>query len=95
MSTAQKNIFLLLIVILLAVIPFFLHRSAEFGGADDQAEETITQIRPDYEPWFKPVWEPPSGEVESFLFAAQAAIGSGIVGYFLGYSRGKKHREQK
>jgi cobalt/nickel transport protein len=95
MSTAQKNIFLLLIVFLLAAAPFFLHRSAEFAGADDQAEDTITQIRPDYEPWFKPVWEPPSGEVESFLFAAQAAIGSGIVCYFLGYSKGKKQREQK
>lgn len=95
MSTTQKNIFLLLIVILLAAVPFFLHRSAEFAGADDRAEKAITQIRPDYEPWFKPVWEPPSGEVETFLFASQAAIGSGIVCYYLGYSKGKKHKEQK
>lgn len=95
MSNAQKNLFLLLLVILLAVVPFFLHRDAEFSGADDRAEEAISQIRPDYEPWFRPVWEPPSGEVETFLFAAQAAIGSGIVCYFLGYSKGKKQREQK
>lgn len=95
MSNAQKNLFLLLLVILLAVVPFFLHRDAEFAGADDRAEEAISQIRPDYEPWFRPVWEPPSGEVETFLFAAQAAIGSGIVCYFLGYSKGKKQREQK
>lgn len=95
MSTVQKNIFLLLIVIILAAIPFFLHRSSEFAGADSRAEEAITQIQPGYEPWFKPLWEPPSGEVETFLFAAQAAIGSGIVCYFLGYSIGKKQREPK
>ena len=95
MSTAQKNFLLFLIVILLAVVPFFLHRSAEFAGADDRAAEAVTQIRPDYHPWFKPVWEPPSGEVETFLFAAQAAIGSGIVCYYLGYSKGRKQREQK
>ncbi|MBE3572735.1 MAG: energy-coupling factor ABC transporter substrate-binding protein [Moorella humiferrea] len=95
MSSVQKNLFLLLIVILLAAAPLFMHRSGEFAGADDQAEKAISQIRPDYEPWFKPVWEPPSGEVETFLFAAQAAIGSGIVCYYLGYSKGKKQREQK
>jgi len=95
MSITHKNIFLLLIVIILAAVPFFLHRSSEFAGADSRAEDAITQIRPDYEPWFKSVWEPPSGEVETFLFAAQAAIGSGIVGYYLGYSKGKKHKEQK
>ncbi|AKX93994.1 cobalt transport protein CbiN [Moorella thermoacetica] len=95
MSTAHKNFLLLLMVILLAAVPFLIHRSAEFAGADDRAAEAITQIRPDYKPWVKPVWEPPSGEVETFLFASQAAIGSGIVCYFLGYSKGKKQQESK
>ncbi|MDK2821893.1 MAG: cobalt/nickel transport protein [Clostridia bacterium] len=95
MNIAQKNFILFLLVIFLAVIPFLFQNGAEFAGADAQAEQAITQIQPDYKPWIEPIWEPPSGEVESFLFAAQAAIGSGIVFYFLGYSKGKKHREQK
>ncbi|MFQ9918367.1 MAG: energy-coupling factor ABC transporter substrate-binding protein [Flavonifractor plautii] len=39
---------------------------------------------PDYEPWFEPILEPASGEVESLLFALQAAIGAGVVGFVLG-----------
>ncbi|WP_198002032.1 energy-coupling factor ABC transporter substrate-binding protein [Archaeoglobus veneficus] len=63
----------------------------EWSGADDKAEEAITEINPNYEPWFSPLWEPPSGEIESLLFSLQAAIGAGIIGYFLGYNRGKAH----
>ncbi len=38
----------------------------------------------DYEPWFSNIWEPPSGEIESMLFALQAALGAGFIGYFFG-----------
>ncbi len=31
-----------------------------------------------------PLWEPPSGEIESLLFALQAAIGAGLVGFYFG-----------
>ncbi len=41
-----------------------------------------------YQPWFSSVWTPPSGEIESLLFALQAAFGAIIIGYFLGYYRG-------
>ena len=37
--------------------------------------------------------EPPSGEIESLLFALQAAIGAVIIGYFFGYWRGKGKEE--
>lgn len=40
-----------------------------------------------YQPWFQSIYTPPSGEIESLLFALQAAIGSIIIGYFLGYYR--------
>jgi len=60
-------------------------------GADEKAEEAIKQISPDYEPWFSPVWEPPSGEIESLLFSLQSAIGAFAVGYFVGKSRANKH----
>ncbi|PKM48011.1 MAG: energy-coupling factor ABC transporter substrate-binding protein [Firmicutes bacterium HGW-Firmicutes-8] len=88
----KKNFVLLAIVVILAIVPFFVQKGAEFGGADGQAEQVITQINPDYQPWFSSFWEPPSGEIESLLFAVQAALGAGFVGYFIGYSKGKKSR---
>lgn len=84
MKVWQKNLILILLVIVIAAVPLWLLPHAEFGGADDQAEEAITQLNPDYEPWFEPILEPASGEVESLLFALQAAIGAGIVGFVLG-----------
>ena len=71
-------------LVLLAALPLWLLPNAEFGGADGQAEEVILELQPDYEPWFEPILEPASGEVESLLFALQAAIGAGVVGFVLG-----------
>lgn len=85
-----KNIILILLVVLLAVVPLWLASGAEFGGADDQAGDAIVELHPDYEPWFDSIWEPPSGEIESLLFALQAAIGAGFIGYYLGLVRGRK-----
>ncbi len=62
-----------------------------FGGSDDAASEVIEAN--DYEPWFSSIWEPPSGEIESLLFALQAAIGAIIIGYFFGYWRGQGKEE--
>ena len=62
-----------------------------FGGSDDAASEQIEAS--DYEPWFSSIWEPPSGEIESLLFALQAAIGAIIIGYFFGYWRGQGKEE--
>lgn len=61
-----------------------------WAGADALAEDKIAELAPDYEPWFSPIWEPPSGEIESLLFSTQAAIGALIIGYFFGYHRAKK-----
>ena len=83
------NVILLLLVVFITIIPFFVAKNGEFGGSDDQAEEAITQIDENYEPWFSPLFEPASGEIESLLFALQAAIGAIIIGYFFGYWRGQ------
>lgn len=84
----KRNILLLLAVVALAVGPLLIHgKSAEFSGSDDQAEAMITQIDPGYTRWFEPLWEPPSGEIESLLFALQAAIGAGLLGYYFGRKR--------
>ncbi|MCR4435102.1 MAG: energy-coupling factor ABC transporter substrate-binding protein [Clostridiales bacterium] len=89
-SMLRKNILLVVLVVAIAVIPLLLLKDAEFGGADGRAEQAITEINADYKPWFSPVWEPPSGEIESLLFAMQAALGAGFIGYYIGYVRGRK-----
>jgi len=60
-----------------------------FTGSDGQAESAIQTIRPDYQPWASPLWEPPSVEIESLLFALQAALGAGFLGYYVGLRRGQ------
>ncbi len=100
MNTSTKrtqNILLILAVIVLALIPLWIvekpaagpdgEEAEIFAGADGQAEEMISKIAPDYEPWFSPLIEPASGEIESMLFALQAALGAGFIGYYLGMGR--------
>ena len=96
MKVWQKNLILIVLVVILAAAPLWLCKNAEFGGADGMAEELITETNPDYEPWFQPILEPASGEIESLLFALQAAIGAGIVGFVLGrLTSGRKSEERK
>ena len=59
-----------------------------WGGADGNAADLIEASG--YEPWVDPFWEPPSGEIESLLFALQAAIGAVVIGYIFGYWRGSR-----
>jgi len=91
-----QNILLLLAVMALVAIPLRMVQKPEpgpdgkeveiFRGADDQAKDVIGKIAPGYQPWFKPLMEPPSGEIGSLLFALQAALGAGFIGYYLGMS---------
>ncbi len=84
------NIILISIVLMLAIIPFIIGNGTEFIGTDDKAEKVISDIQSDYKPWFKPIWQPPSGQVESLLFSFQAAIGAGVIGYYIGRTSKKK-----
>lgn len=86
----RASLFWLGIVIVLAVIPLLLVRDSEFGGADAAAVEAIQEVAPDYEPWFTPLIAPPGGETESLLFALQAALGAGVIGYFFGFKVGQR-----
>ena len=90
----RTNLLLLLAVIALAVAPLVLGtgagRDEPFVGADALAETRITEDHPDYRPWFGPLYEPPSGEVESALFALQAALGAGFIGYYFGVARTRR-----
>ncbi|MEU4007952.1 energy-coupling factor ABC transporter substrate-binding protein [Streptomyces pseudogriseolus] len=96
---AKINSLLLLLVAALAVVPLAFglgdHKEEPFAGADGEAETAITEIDPDYEPWFSPLYEPPSGEIESALFALQAAIGAGVLAYYFGLRRGRRQGEAR
>jgi cobalt/nickel transport protein len=85
-----KHLLLLICLIALFIIPYILLPEAEYSGADSEVEELILETG--YEPWFESIWEPPSGEIESLLFAIQAAIGAIIIGYFIGLEKGKRSK---
>lgn len=88
-NSGSSTWLLLAVVVLLAVVPLFLNPGSEFGGADGAASEVIAEIDPSIQPWFEPIWSPPGGETESLLFALQAALGAGVIGYFFGLKRGQ------
>jgi cobalt/nickel transport protein len=94
-SGGSKTWLLIAAVIVLAALPLFLKPGSEFGGADDQAEQVIAEIDPDARPWFEPIWQPPGGEIESLLFALQAALGAGLIGYYFGLKRGEHRARQQ
>ena len=89
-STLRSNLLLGLMFLILIIAPLAINQKAEYGGADGNAEAEIVASNPDYEPWFQSLWEPPSGEIESLLFAAQASIGTGFIAYFFGLMKGRK-----
>ncbi|WP_406656347.1 energy-coupling factor ABC transporter substrate-binding protein [Methanolobus sp. ZRKC2] len=85
------------IIVILFAVQFLYGVAAnpesEFGGADGSAGDIIAGINPDYEPWFGGIgFEPPGGETESLLFALQAAFGAVIIGYVIGFYKGKGER---
>lgn len=89
---SKHYLILIIIVIAIFALPLILFPSAEYGGADSAAEDIISDQG--YKPWFSPLWEPPSGEIETLLFALQAAIGAMIIGYFVGYEKGKRAKKE-
>ena len=89
MSEKKMNLILIALVIIISFAPLFLIRNAEFGGADGEAEAAITEIATNYDPWFEPLISPASGEIESLLFALQAAFGASILAYGFGYLKGR------
>lgn len=85
----KRNLILVSLLIGLVVLALVGNRGAEFGGADGAVSDAIGEIDPSYAAWFEPLWEPPSEEIASLLFAVQAAVGTGFVCFYLGYAMGK------
>lgn len=92
-ATSQQNWMLVIAVIFLAVIPLVFVRG-EYGGSDGEAQKAIEEIQPDYQPWFDRLFEPASGEIESLLFASQAALGAGVIGYVIGLYKGRSQQQK-
>lgn len=65
-----------------------------FVGSDSAATAQIEQDNPDYQPWFTPLYAPTSGEIESGLFALQAALGGIALGYCFGALRTRRRVEE-
>jgi cobalt transport protein cbiN len=95
MSKGKIAVVLLIIAILIAVIPLATIHDSEFGGADGEAENVISEFNPDYEPWAESILEPPGGETESLLFCLQAGFGALIIGFGFGYLVGKNKKSDK
>ncbi len=93
-ASSRQNWLLAGAVVVLAVIPLAFVRG-EYGGSDDQAKKAITEIKPDYKPWFNHLVEPASGEIASLLFASQAAMGAGVIGYVIGLYKGRSQSQQQ
>lgn len=107
----RRNWLILAAVVLLTVLPLWLvphlgvspvaspdgQPTEVFRGADDKAQQAIGEIAPGYMRWFAPLLEPASAEIASLLFALQAALGAGFIGYWLGcaVTRDKLRRENQ
>ena len=84
-------VLLLAIAVLIAAIPLFALKNAEFGGSDDAGSVMIEEIEGDYAPWFTPVLETaiggePPGEGGSLIFCIQTGIWGGLIAFFMGCS---------
>lgn len=83
-------VILIIAIILIALVPLFTLKNAEFGGSDDAGSQMVNEITgSEYEPWFTPVLENAlgrelPGEVESLFFCVQTGIGVGIVAFIMG-----------
>ena len=86
----KKTVIIAIIAIfLIAMIPLFVLKDAEFGGSDDAGNQVVEEVDSSYEPWAAPILEKLlgrelPGEVESLFFCIQTGIGVGIIAFLMG-----------
>ena len=97
--TYKYTLEILTVIAVVAFCALFLYTSAtingaEFAGSDNVGSGLIAELSGKSVDSFTPLipqYEPPSGEIESCLFALQAAVGGilegGVFGYWLGQKR--------
>ena len=77
-------------IFLIAFVPLFVLKDAEFGGSDDAGSVVVEELQGgEYTPWFTPVLEKIiggeiPGEVESLIFCLQTGIGVGVIAFIMG-----------
>ncbi|GAA0798835.1 hypothetical protein GCM10008910_24040 [Faecalicatena orotica] len=89
-KNAKTVIILLIIAALIAFVPLFALKGAEFGGSDDAGSVVVEELQGgEYTPWFTPILETAlggeiPGEVESLIFCLQTGIGVGVIAFVMG-----------
>jgi cobalt/nickel transport protein len=94
MQKLSINAWLLGGAVILSMAPVLIYQGKEFQATDSINITAIEEVKPGYKPWFEPVIKPSGGEIETFLFATQAAIGSGVTCYILGLYKGRSERRK-
>ena len=85
----KKVLLAILLIFLIAFVPLFVLKDAEFGGSDDAGSQVVEEVDSSYDPWSTPIFEKLivgelPGEVESLLFCLQTGIGVGIIAFIMG-----------
>jgi len=95
----HRKLEILTLIGVIVFVALFMYVSSqsghEFSGSDDVGSEKIAELTGKPVDSFTPLipqYEPPSGEIESTLFALQATFGGVIVGLVIGYWLGQKKR---
>jgi cobalt/nickel transport protein len=95
-NKGRNALIIAMLAILVALIPLFLIKGAQFEGSDNAGSEMVNEIAGnEYEPWFKPVIETLIGgslprEMETLFFCIQTGIGVGIIAFCFGYLVARK-----
>lgn len=86
----KKTVILwILVIVLIAFVPLFMLKDAEFGGSDNAGSEVVAEVNSGFTPIAEPIIEKLlgheiPGEVESLLFCVQSSIGVGIIAFIMG-----------
>lgn len=85
----RKNVILIILLLGILTVLWAVNRGSELRGTDNRAVDAIEANNPGYSPWFKLPWQGPDRQSEGFLFALQAAAGTGFICFYAGYVMGK------
>ena len=96
------NLELITMIAILVFIAIFFIVSAggnhAFSGSDDVGSQKISELTGHPVESFAPLIPqlvPPSGEIESTLFALQSSLGALVLGLILGYWLGQKNTSSR
>lgn len=89
MKKSNIVIIMIVVIVLMAFIPLFALKDAEFGGSDDAGSTVVEEVDSSFELIAAPLIEnliggELPGEVESLLFCIQTGIGVGVIAFCMG-----------